>query len=109
VNREDWIRIAREAVGGLNRPSALCEASYTVPGSGEHVTLSMECEHSVRNPAAYDPPEWVIDAIRAAYNRGAGDAIRTAGHALTVNATGGHGGGGGGCTGSNGAGGASGQ
>lgn len=75
ATREDLVKMARIAVGGLNRPSELCEATFTQPW-GETVTMDVACEHSVRNPAAYDPPEWVLDAMRAAYKRGRDDGYR---------------------------------
>ncbi len=75
ATREDLVKLARLAAGGLNRPSALCEATYDAPW-GETVTMQVECEHSVRNPAAYDPPEWVLDAMRAAYRHGRDDGYR---------------------------------
>lgn len=78
ATREDLVKIARQAAGGLNRPPADCEGEYTVPAgmaltAGETITVRIACEHTVRNPAAYDPPEWVLDAIRAAYERGRRD------------------------------------
>ena len=44
--REDLVKLAREAVAGPHRPS-YC-----------------------KNPAAFDPHEWVLEAMRAAYERG---------------------------------------
>lgn len=80
VEREEFVKMAREAVGGLNRPSVTCEAVFTEP-FGATRTLRVECEHSVRNPASYDPPEWVLDAMRIAYRRGVADG-RVAGSSL---------------------------
>lgn len=50
--REDLIRLAREAVGGVHRPS-YCD-----------------------NPASFDPHEWVLEAMQRAYNRGRDDGNR---------------------------------
>lgn len=47
MTREDLIRIARTAVAGYNRPDDL------------------------DNPVTFDPPEWVIDALAAAWKAGA--------------------------------------
>lgn len=52
MTREDLIRIARDARGGLNRPE------------------------NERNPMKYDPPEWLLDALRAAYRVWLNDAFR---------------------------------
>jgi hypothetical protein len=70
LTHEDVVRIAREAVGGIHRPSAECEGTYTQPW-GETVTVSIACEHSVTNPASYDPP--VLEAMQRAYRRGRQD------------------------------------
>lgn len=47
MQREDLIRLAREAVGGVHRPS-YCD-----------------------NPASFDPHEWVLEAMKLAYGIGA--------------------------------------
>jgi hypothetical protein len=75
ATREDLVRIAREAAGGINRPAAHCEGTYVAPW-GATETVTVECEHTIRNPASYDPPEWVIDALRAAYERGDRDGYQ---------------------------------
>ena len=72
ITREQLVRIARDAAGGLNRPPNHCEGSYTTPW-GTTETVTIECEHTVRNPASYDPPEWILDAMRRAYLAGKGD------------------------------------
>ena len=69
ATREDLVKLAREAAGGLNRPSPTCEGTFTEPW-GETKTVMIECSHSVRNPASYDPPEWVLDAMERAFRRG---------------------------------------
>lgn len=46
LQREDLVKLAREAVGGPHRPS-YCE-----------------------NPASFDPHEWVLEAMERAYRRG---------------------------------------
>lgn len=73
MEREEFVKMAREAVAGFNRPSVMCEATFTEP-FGATRTLRIECERSVRNPASYDPPEWVLDAMRLAYKRGRSDS-----------------------------------
>lgn len=50
MTREDLVKLARETVAGVNRPS-YC-----------------------RNPAAFDPHEWVIEAMARAYERGRRDS-----------------------------------
>lgn len=77
ATREDLVKIAREAVGGLHRPAELCEATGTHPW-GESFTMQVACEHSVRNPASYDPPEWVLEAMQRAYERGRRDGAELA-------------------------------
>ncbi len=54
ITREQLVKIAREAVGGINRPS-YCQ-----------------------NPAAFDPHEWVLEAMQRAYDRGRADGQRGA-------------------------------
>jgi hypothetical protein len=49
VTREDLVKLAREAVAGVHRPS-YCE-----------------------NPASFDPHEWVLEAMERAYRRGRAD------------------------------------
>jgi len=68
MNREDYIKLARCAVAGVHRPEDECS------------TTDRDCPAAVRNPASFDPPEWVIEAMQAAYNRGARDA-----HGAVVN------------------------
>jgi hypothetical protein len=51
ATREDLVKIAREVVTGPNRPS-YCE-----------------------NPAAFDPHEWVLEAMQRAYLRGRRDGV----------------------------------
>ncbi|HKP06401.1 MAG TPA: hypothetical protein VJU58_04035 [Microbacterium sp.] len=46
ASREELVKIAREVVTGVNRPS-YCE-----------------------NPAAFDPHEWVLEAMQIAFARG---------------------------------------
>ncbi len=46
MTREDLVKLAREAVAGAYRPS-YC-----------------------KNPAAFDPHEWVLEAMQRAYQRG---------------------------------------
>lgn len=48
ATREDLVRLAREAAGGIHRPS-YCE-----------------------NPASFDPHEWVLEAMQRAYTNGLG-------------------------------------
>lgn len=48
ATREDLVKIAREVVGGVHRPT-YCE-----------------------NPAAFDPHEWVLEAMQRAYFMGMG-------------------------------------
>lgn len=50
MTREDLVRLARNAVSGTNRP-AYCD-----------------------NPASFDPHEWVLDAMKAAYHFGRAEA-----------------------------------
>lgn len=52
MTREDLIRLARLAVAGIHRPD--------------------DCA----NPVAYDPPEWVLEALGAAWRAGAAEARR---------------------------------
>jgi hypothetical protein len=52
TTREDLVKLARQAVAGDSRPS-YC-----------------------KNPAAFDPHEWVIDAMKLAYLAGRTDANR---------------------------------
>lgn len=49
ATREDLVRIVRDVVTGANRPN-YCE-----------------------NPAAFDPHEWVLEAMQRAYERGLAD------------------------------------
>lgn len=49
IQREDLVKLAREAVLGANRPN-YCD-----------------------NPASFDPHEWVLEAMQRAYNRGVAD------------------------------------
>lgn len=51
ATREDLVRIARETVAGPYRPDT--SESF--------------------NPLRFDPPEWVLEAMRAAYERGVRD------------------------------------
>lgn len=77
VTREDLVKLAREAAGGIHRPPADCEGTYSTPwGTTETVTIA--CEHTIRDPASYDPPEWVLEAMERAYKRGARDATAVA-------------------------------
>lgn len=46
ITREELVRLARTAVTGVHRPG--------------------DCE----NPASYDPPEWAIEAMAAAWKAG---------------------------------------
>ncbi|HWU90535.1 MAG TPA: hypothetical protein VN253_24890 [Kofleriaceae bacterium] len=50
LTREDLVRLARQAVSGINRPT-YCH-----------------------NPPAFDPHEWVLDAMLLAFRAGAGGA-----------------------------------
>lgn len=50
MTREDLIKLARLAVAGIHRPE--------------------DCE----NPVAYDPPEWVVEAMAAAWKAGTVEA-----------------------------------
>lgn len=50
MNREQLVRIARDAAAGINRPS-YC-----------------------KNPSTFDPHEWVLDAMLAAYKAGAAES-----------------------------------
>jgi len=52
ATREDLVKLAREAAGGLHRPTYCA------------------------NPAAFDPHEWVLDAMERAYKRGVSDGWR---------------------------------
>jgi len=72
MTREDFIKLAREAAGGIHRPPSHCEGVYNTP-YGTTETVMIECEHTIRNPASYDPPEWVLDAMIRAYRRGLHD------------------------------------
>jgi hypothetical protein len=54
ATREDLVKIAREVVTGPNRP--------------------IYCE----NPAAFDPHEWVLEAMHRAYLRGQCDGAEQA-------------------------------
>lgn len=67
ITREELVRIARTAVSGSNRPSAPCE--------GIKCRHNMECALNVTNPAAFDPPEWVIEAMDRTYRRGYHDRM----------------------------------
>lgn len=58
ATREDLVKLAREAAEGFHRPS-YCE-----------------------NPASFDPHEWVLEAMQAAYKRGASDVGRVANQEL---------------------------
>lgn len=69
ATREDLVKIARTAAGGINRPPDHCEATYETQW-GTTETITVECEHTVRNPASYDPPEWVLEAMQRAYAAG---------------------------------------
>jgi hypothetical protein len=51
ITREQLVKIAREAAGGISRPSYCA------------------------NPAAFDPHEWVIEAMQRAYEAGGRDAM----------------------------------
>ena len=55
MQRDDLIKLAREAVAGPHRPS-YCDS-----------------------PATFDPHEWVLEAMLRAYNRGVRDGARAAG------------------------------
>lgn len=46
ITREDMVRLARAAAGGIHRP------------------VDCEC------PASYDPPEWVLEAMQLAFRVG---------------------------------------
>lgn len=50
AQREDLVRIARTAVAGIHRPADL------------------------ENPVTYDPDEWVLEALAAAWKAGAAEA-----------------------------------
>lgn len=63
MTREELVKIARECVGGVHRPEDEC--SFVSETGAEH-----ECPHGVGNPATYDVPEWVLEAMRRAYERG---------------------------------------
>lgn len=52
IQREDLVKLAREAAAGTHRPS-YCE-----------------------NPASFDPHEWVLEAMERAYRRGLADGNR---------------------------------
>lgn len=54
MTREQLVKIAREVVEGINRPS-YCD-----------------------NPASFDPHEWVLEAMQRAYERGRADGQRGA-------------------------------
>lgn len=49
---EEVVRLARQAVAGIHRPS-YCD-----------------------NPASFDPHEWVLEAMQLAYRRGIADGNR---------------------------------
>lgn len=54
VTREELVKITRYVVVGVHRPP--------------------ECD----NPAAFDPPEWVLEAMQRAYRRGQCDGAEQA-------------------------------
>lgn len=58
MQREDLIRLAREAAAGPHRPS-YCE-----------------------DPATFEPHEWVLEAMERAYNRGVRDGAAAAGSSV---------------------------
>lgn len=60
--REDLIKLAREAVAGSHRTLADGSTETRLPAH--------------RDPASFDPPEWVIEAMQRAYNRGRDDGNR---------------------------------
>ena len=63
MTREDLVKLAREIVGGIHRPEDEC-STEGIDRCG-HL-----CPLAVTNPAAFDPPEWVLEAMKRAYERG---------------------------------------
>lgn len=56
MTREDYVRLARMAVTGVHRPADNPE----------------DCA----NPAAYDPPEWVLEAMHSAFRMGVSEVMK---------------------------------
>lgn len=63
IQREDLVRIVRAAVAGESR--TLNDGSFErrLP--------------AVYDPATFEPPEWVIEAMRSAYSLGLNDGNRS--------------------------------
>jgi hypothetical protein len=63
MTHEQMVRLCRDVVGGQHRPDDECSDDKRT------------CPLAVTNSVTYDPPAWVIEAVKIAYARGWADAF----------------------------------